>query len=221
MNHDFAASSQGDQQESGQTEFITVAKVVKTQGRIGEVAATLLTDFPERFATRKKLFALGHAGASKAKPGGPKFSSAEQTVQRRELQLEEHWFHKGMVVFKFAGVDSITDAETLIGCEIQIPSSERAELATGEIYVSDLVGCTVTNAGREIGKVRDVQFSGGEAPLLVVLGEKEYLVPFAAAYLESVDVEHKRLNMKLPEGMLELDAPLTAEEKDRQHKKPG
>ena len=79
----------------------------------------------------------------------------------------------------------------------------------------------MTDAGREIGQVLDVQFSGGEAPLLVVRGKKEYLVPFAAANLESVDVEHKRLNMKLPEGMLELDAPLTAEEKDRQHKKPG
>src|SRR6266567_1357884 len=129
MNRDVAASGQG-----GQAEFVTVARVVKTQGRIGEVAATLLTDFPERFATRKKLFALRDSEQSRAKPGGTKFSSSGQTVQRRELQLEEHWFHKGMVVFKFAGVDSITDAETLIGCEIQIPSSERAELATGEIY---------------------------------------------------------------------------------------
>jgi 16S rRNA processing protein RimM len=223
MNRDVAASSQGGQQESGQAEFVTVARVVKTQGRIGEVAATLLTDFPERFATRKKLFALRDAAQDKAKPKVEKLSSAGPAgaVQRRELQLEEHWFHKGMVVFKFAGVDSITDAEALIGCEIQIPRSERAELAADEIYVSDLVGCMVTDAGREIGQVRDVQFSGGEAPLLVVQGEKEYLVPFAAAYLEKIDIEHKRLSMKLPEGMLELDAPLTAEEKDRQHKKPG
>lgn len=218
MNRDVAVSSPSGQQEGGQTEFVTVARVVKTQGRIGEVAATLLTDFPERFATRKKLFALSEA---KSKGAG-----SAVVVQRRELQLEEHWFHKGMVVFKFAGVDSITDAETLIGSEIQIPRSERAELTDGEIYVSDLVGCTVTDAGREIGQVRDVQFSGGEAPLLVVRGkavqgEKEYLVPFASAYLESVDIERKRLNMKLPEGMLELDAPLTAEEKDRQHKKPA
>jgi 16S rRNA processing protein RimM len=204
--------------QGGPAEFVTVAKVVKTQGRIGEVAATLLTEFPERFATRKKLFALGEAKLSEAKLEGARSSVA---VQRRELQLEEHWFHKGMVILKFAGVDSITDAEALMGCEIQIPRSERAELAAGEIYVSDLVGCTVTDAGREIGQVRDVQFSGGEAPLLVIQGEKEYLVPFAAAYLEHVDIESKRLSMKLPEGMLELDAPLTAEEKDRQHKKPG
>jgi 16S rRNA processing protein RimM len=199
---------------AGQAEFVTVARVVKTQGRIGEVAATLLTDFPEKFATRRKLFA--------AKQGtGP-----NATMQRRELQLEAHWFHKGMVVFKFAGVDSITDAETLVGCEIEIPRSERAELAADEVYVSDLIGCTVTDAGREIGQVYDVQFSGGEAPLLVVRGkaeqgEKEYLVPFAAAYLEHVDIDRKQLSMRLPEGMLALDAPLTAEEKDRQHKKPG
>ncbi len=222
MNRD--ATVEGNAlREDGQPEFVTVARVVKTQGRIGEVAATLLTDFPEKFATRKQLFALSEA---KLKGAG-----SAAVVQRRELQLQDHWFHKGMVVFKFAGVDSITDAETLIGSEIQIPRSERAELAEGEIYVSDLVGCTVTDAGREIGQVRDVQFSGGEAPLLVVRGkavqsqavqgEKEYLVPFASAYLESVDIEHKRLNMKLPDGMLELDAPLTAEEKDRQHRKPG
>src|SRR5882724_441912 len=216
-----AASGQGSPKGESNAEFITVARVIKTQGRIGEVAATLLTDFPERFATRKRLFALCDVKrdvkrGAKLQPAAPPAAG-----QRRELQLEEHWFHKGMVVFKFAGVDSITDAEALIGCEIQVPFSERAELAAGEIYVSDLAGCTVTDAGREIGQVRDVQFSGGEAPLLVVQGEKEYLVPFATAYLESVDIEHKRLNMKLPEGMLELDAPLTAEEKDRQHKKPG
>ena len=198
---------------AGEDEFITIARVAKTQGRIGEVAATLLTDFPERFATRKKLFALcdaaGHRGA---RPG-----SAGQ-AQRRELQLESHWFHKGMVVLKFVGVDSISDAEALVGCEIQIPLRERAELADDEFYVSDLAGCTVTDSGREIGRIKDVQFGSGEAPLLVVQGEKEQLVPFAAAYIEKVDLEQRRVSMKLPAGLLELDAPLTQEEKQRQQK---
>src|SRR5215467_13883060 len=89
--------------QGGQAEFVTVAKVVKTQGRIGEVAATLLTDFPERFATRKKLFALCEAASSK--PGKAQDSVARREprllAQRRELQLEAHWFHKGMVVLKF------------------------------------------------------------------------------------------------------------------------
>jgi len=192
-----------------EAEFVTIAQVSKTQGRHGEVAATLLTDFPELFETRKKLFALG---------GNTKQSGAAEP-SRRKLDLDEHWFHKGMVVLKFAGVDSISDAETLVGSEIQIPSSERAQLGNDEFYVSDLISCTVTDSGREIGRVKDVQFGSGEAPLLVIEGEREYLVPFAAAYIEKIALEQKRLEMKLPEGMLELDAPLSQEEKQRQHGK--
>ena len=194
-----------------EAEFVTIARVAKTQGRHGEVAATLLTDFPELFEKRRKLFALGESG--KGDQGG-----AAQP-NRRKLDLDEHWFHKGMVVLKFAGVDSISDAETLVGCEIQIPRSERAALGNDEFYVSDLAGCTVTDSGREIGRIKDVQFGSGEAPLLVIEGEKEYLVPFAAAYIEKIALEQKRLEMKLPEGLLELDAPLNQEEKQRQHKK--
>ena len=192
-------------------EFVAIARVAKTQGRHGEVAAALLTDFPELFATRKKLFALSGSGNAK--------QSVAANAVRRELDLEEHWFHKGMVVLKFAGVDSMSDAETLIGSEIQIPRSERAELGSDEFYVSDLVDCTVTDSGREIGRIKDVQFGSGEAPLLVIQGDKEYLVPFAGAYIEKISMEQKRLEMKLPEGMLELDAPLNQEEKQRQHEK--
>jgi 16S rRNA processing protein RimM len=192
-----------------EAEFVTIARVAKTQGRHGEVAATLLTDFPELFETRRKLFALGDSGRTKQ----------SGAAERRRLDLDEHWFHKGMVVLKFAGVDSISDAETLVGNEIQIPRSERATLGSDEFYVSDLIGCTVTDSGREIGRIKDVQFGSGEAPLLVIEGEKEYLVPFAAAYIEKIALEQKRLEMKLPEGLLELDAPLNQEEKQRQHEK--
>jgi 16S rRNA processing protein RimM len=196
-----------DQTSGEETGFITIAKVIKTQGRIGEVAAVLLTDFPERFEERKRLSAVTKSG------------------QRSDLKLENHWFHKGQVVLKFAGIDSITQAETLIGCEIQVPRSERASLEAGSIYVSDLSGCTVYDRGREIGKIKDVRFGTGEAPLLVVVGkeakgEKEYLIPFAAGYITSMAIENKRLDMDLPEGMLELDAPLTSEEKQEQHKEP-
>jgi 16S rRNA processing protein RimM len=179
-------------------EFVTIARVTKTQGRKGEVAAALLTDFPEKFATRTELLALDPAG------------------KRRELTLQEHWFHKGMVVLKFAGVDSISQAGELIGAEIQVPAAERAELQEGAMYVSDLQGCTVYNAGSEIGKIADVQFGGGEAPLLVIKGAKEFLVPLAGAYIERVALNEKSLYMKLPPGLLDLDAPLTEEEKQRQ-----
>jgi 16S rRNA processing protein RimM len=176
-------------------EFITIARVAKTQGRHGEVAAELHTDFPEKFAERKKLFALVPDG------------------ERRELQLEAFWPHKGYVVLKFSGVNSITDAEALVGCEIQVPREQRAELDAGA-YVSDLVGCEVFDRDRPVGKVKDVQFGAGEAPLLVVAqGSKEILIPFAEEFIAGIDIEGKRVEMKLPAGILELDAPLTDEEK--------
>jgi 16S rRNA processing protein RimM len=136
---------------------------------------------------------------------------------RRQLQIEELWPHKGDLILKFAGIDSISDAETLIGCELQVPRSERARLEPGWKYVSDLIGCVVFDAGREIGKIEDVQFGTGEAPLLIVgTGSKRCEIPYAEAYLQSVDLERKQIHMLLPEGMLELNAPLTTEEKEQQ-----
>ena len=133
------------------------------------------------------------------------------------MEIEELWPHKGHLVVKFAGVDSISDAEALIGSELQVPSRERSELDPGWVYVSDLVGCAVFDGDREIGQVQDVQFGAGEAPLLIVnAGSKEYEIPYAEAYLASVDIEHKKICMKLPEGMLEVNAPLSAEEKEQQ-----
>jgi len=181
-------------------EFITIAKVVKTQGRIGEVLVELFTDFPEKFEERRTLFAW--------LPGGA----------RRELKLEDYWPHKGAMVLKFAGIDSINDAEPLKGSELQIPAGDRTRLQDGSVYVSELVGCAVIVAGREIGKVADVDFGAGEAPLLVIkdAGKKEYLVPFVEGFVIKQDLPGKRIEMQLPEGMLELDAPLSKKEKAQQ-----
>jgi 16S rRNA processing protein RimM len=136
---------------------------------------------------------------------------------RRELTIEELWPHKGYLVLKFAGLDSISDAEALVGCELQVPRRERARLEAGWAYVSDLVGCVVFDGDREIGKIQDVQFGAGEAPLLLVkAGSKEYEIPYAEAYLKNTDLERKQIWMVLPQGMLEVNAPLTEEEKREQ-----
>jgi len=187
-------------------EFITLARVVKTQGRHGEVAAEMHSDVPGRFAEGMKLFAL------------PKSQDLKAQGSRRELEVEDLWPHKGLLVVKFRGVDSMNDAELLIGSELQVPSAERAELDAGWTYVSDLIGCRVLDHAREIGRIEDVQFGAGEAPLLIVAdgAGRKYDVPFAEAYLEGIDIAQRQVRMNLPEGMLELNAPVTAEEKQEQ-----
>jgi 16S rRNA processing protein RimM len=192
------------------TEFITIARVLRTQGRHGEVLAELHTAFPEAFAARNQLYALTPEGV------------------RRSLALESFWPHKGGMALKFAGVESIDQAEELEGCEIQITQQQRMRLENGSTYVSDLVGCRVYAAPdgdaqgtwQEVGVIEAIQFDAGDAPLLVVRSEsKEKLIPFAQAFVKKFDGAGKRLEMVLPPGLLELDAPLTAEEKREQQRK--
>jgi 16S rRNA processing protein RimM len=167
----------------------------------------LHTSFPERFADRRELSGLAADGS------------------RRELRLEEHWFHKGHVVLKFAGVESISDAERLAGIELQIPGNERVGLEAGAAYTSELIGCEVVNRTLSgplaVGSVAEIQFGAGEAPLLVVRaktggGEKEFLVPYAQAFLRRMDLPGRRIEVELPDGLLDLQSPLTEEEKQRQ-----
>ena len=141
-----------------------------------------------------------------------------KSPERRELKAEGLWPHRGLLVLKFGGVDSITQAEALIGCELQVPRSERAALEQGWNYVSDLLGCSVVHDGSEIGRIEDVQFGASEAPLLIVAdGQgKRFDIPFAEEFLEAVDVEKRQVRMRLPEGMLDVNAPMTAEEKQQQ-----
>jgi 16S rRNA processing protein RimM len=183
-------------------EYISLARVLKTQGRRGEVAVEVHSDVPDRFLEGMRLFALDEQGG------------------RRQLKLEELWPHKGGLVLKFEGVDSISEAEALLGCELQVPRAERAELEAGWTYISDLTGCTVFDGEREIGTIEGVEFGAGEAPLLIVRGKAKtpYEIPFAEAYLASVDPAAKQVRMRLPEGMLEVNAPLSEEEKREQGK---
>jgi 16S rRNA processing protein RimM len=135
--------------------------------------------------------------------------------ERREVRIESLWPHKGLLVLKLEGIETISDAELLVRAELQLPISERAKLDHGWTYLSDLVGCKVFDGERELGPIVDVRFGAGEAPLLVVAHRATlpYEIPFAEAYLIEVDVERKQVRMRLPEGLLDVNAPLTDAEK--------
>ena len=178
---------------------------MRPQGRRGEVLADLLTDFPEKFADRKQLW-LGPAG----------------NAQPREYQLESHWLHKGRVVLKLGGIDSISDAEALTGMLVQIPSQNRVRLEAGAAYVSDLIGSSILDISqqRKIGTIEDVKQETGAAPLLVVRESgQEFDIPFAEEFIVRFDLSTKTLEMKLPQGLLEINAPLSEEEKRQQRGK--
>jgi 16S rRNA processing protein RimM len=174
--------------------WVWVARVRHPQGRKGEVFADILTDFPEKFAERRRLWLLAEDGS--ATP--------------REVELVAHWLHKRGVVLHFAGVDSISAAETLKGLVVAIPRAERAVLADDEFYIGDLFGCMLVDvagaAAVEVGEIEDVDRTAGPVALLVVRGAGgEVLIPFAKSYLRKVDLAGKRVEMALPEGLVNLN----------------
>ena len=147
-------------------------------------------------------------------------SALMKSGERRDVKIEDLWPHKSFLVLKFQGIETINDAEPFVGAELQLPSSERANLEAGWTYLSDLIGCTVFDGQQEIGAIEDVQFGAGEAPLLVVRNKDgkaklPYEIPFAEAFLEKLDLKQKQVRMNLPEGLLEVNAPLAKEEKEK------
>lgn len=178
-----------------ETASITVARVLRPHGRRGEVAAEILTDFPERL-TRLKTAALWDG---KAAP--------------RKVAIRSCWMSQsrgGQAIFHFEGSDSISAAEKLVGLEVQIPMAERIPLPAGSYYISDLIGCEVCERGGvTLGRVRDVQFTGEDVagtPLLVVDAPTgELLIPLAEEICLQVDTATRRIEVALPEGLRELN----------------
>lgn len=180
-----------------------LARIRRPQGRKGEVFADILTDFPERFAERRQLWLL----AGEASPTGASAPAAES----RPVELIAHWLHKGGIVLHFAGVDSIGAAEELAGLIVAIPRTERTPLGKDEVYIDDLIGCMLVDvAGSEpaaVGEIEDVDRAAGPVALLVVRGAAgEVLVPFAKSFVRKIDVSGRRVEMALPEGLVDLNA---------------
>jgi 16S rRNA processing protein RimM len=196
---------------SPEQRFVTVARILRARGNKGEVAAELLTDFPERLPEIKEMFLRAESGA------------------RRGVVLREFWVdrnHPGKAVFHFEGIDSINDAEKLRGLEVQIPFEQRAQVPSGSFFLTDLIGCSVfelvaaaspvssspcslAEAPALLGKVRDVYFPGEGQPgtplLAVDTSRGEVLVPLAEDICTMIEITARRIEVKLPEGLRDLN----------------
>jgi 16S rRNA processing protein RimM len=179
-----AGANSGD----GEEELIAVARVVKVRGVRGEVAAHLLTDFPERFDGLEELIAIDASGT------------------RQTLAIEKSWLHGGRVILKFAGYDSPEAAQVLVGRELAVPEADAVELEEDEFYDWELIDCRVETIDNQmIGRVREVLHTGA-APVLVVRDEteREQLIPLAESICVEIDTEAKLIRVDPPEGLLEL-----------------
>ena len=123
------------------------------------------------------------------------------------MEVEHFWTHGDRAIFKFKGIDTISDAQRLAGADVSIPLAERPATPEGEYYQSDLVGCQVSDqSGRLLGTVQGWQETGG-VPLLEIRTQtgKELLIPFAKSMLVDINLERKRIEVNLPAGLDELN----------------
>jgi 16S rRNA processing protein RimM len=195
--------------------WVIVARILRPRGNKGEVAAELLTDFPERLTRLKEVF-LASSGGGAAEP--------------RLTALKSCWLsqnHKGQAVFHFEGCNSISEAEKFRGLDVLLPLEQRATLAAGQYFVDDLVGCLVfenfaepsgvssspcslASAPALLGVVKDVQFTGeglSGTPLLTVdTSAGELLIPLAEDICLRVNTRERRIDVLLPEGLRDLNA---------------
>ena len=172
-----------------QPSFITIARIARTRGNRGEVLADLYTDFPDRFNQLREVWLVSKEGA-----------------QRKHMALEETWAHKGRIVLKFAGVDSINDAELFAGYWVEIPADQAIPLPEGRYFDHDLVGCAVQDlSGKQIGIVSEVLRFAGNSQLVVKNLGREMLIPAVENICVQISIEDKRIMIDPPEGLLDLD----------------
>jgi 16S rRNA processing protein RimM len=165
--------------------WVTIALLGKTRGNRGELTAVPLSSKPERYQTLTEVFLFGSG-------------------ERREV--EAAWFHNRTLVFKFRGIDTISEAELLTGCEVRVPMAERTPLEDGEFFQSELIGCDVFDhrSGERIGCVTDWE-DGGGAGILVV--DRHLMIPFARAICVEIDPAARRIAVELPPGLKDLYQP--------------
>lgn len=195
--------------------WILIARILRARGNKGEVAAQLLTDFPERLAKLAEVF-VGQVSGK---------------IEPRRVALKSCWLsqnHRGQAVFHFEGVNSISEAEKFRGLDVLLPFEQRVTLPAGQYFVSDLIGCSVFENSVStpvvasspcslgevpslLGTVRDVQIPGEEqsgTPLLEVeTSQGEILIPLAMDICTKIDTTARRIDVALPEGLRELNQP--------------
>jgi 16S rRNA processing protein RimM len=172
----------------GAAALVAVGRIVRPQGRRGEVRVEPLTDVPERLADLRECWLVPPAAGERH-------------------DVEAVWFQGRVPVVKLAGSATMTDAQALVGRLVTIPRAAVRRLPPDRYYAFDLVGCVVeTPEGATLGTIAEV-LSGPEHDYWTVQrGDRAWPLPAVAAIVERVDLTARRVVVRPPEGLVELDA---------------
>ncbi len=164
--------------------FLVVGEILKPWGYRGEVKVQILTGFPKRLAKLKTAYL------------GP---------DARAVQIERARLHSGFAVMKFAGYDTPEAAAKLRGQVVQISAEEAAPLPQGQYYHHQIIGLDVfTPENQRLGTVEEILETGANDVYLVRREDgKELLLPAIQDVIQEIDLENKRMIVRLIPGLLE------------------
>ena len=102
------------------------------------------------------------------------------------------------------GVSNIDMAEALVGSKLLMSRDLLQELPDDEYYWQDIIGLDVySTEGSYLGKIESIFPTGSNDVLVCRGGEKEILIPVIADAIRRVDLQGRKITVKLLEGLLE------------------
>ncbi len=171
--------------EEATPRYLAIGSIAGAHGIRGEVKVNVLTDYPERFRAGAKLYV-----------------GTEREARSVEIQTARP--HKQYYLVKFSQVPDRNAAELLAGQLVLILTEQAMPLAEHENYAHDLLGLQVeTQEGQALGLLTDILATGANDVYVVTGGESELLVPALREVVLSVDLEARRMVVRLPEGLLD------------------
>ena len=165
---------------------LEVGKIVNTHGLKGEVKIVTWTDTPDVFEDIEYVY-------------------AKKKHEEIKLTTKNIKYQKNNIIVKFAEINSIEEAETFKNSVLSCDREQLGELPEGVYYIADLIGCTVFENEKELGKISDV-FNTGANDIYAVSRpqQKDLLIPVLEETVKKVDIENKRIDVVLIEGLDEL-----------------
>lgn len=165
---------------------VEVGQIVNTHGIKGEVKVKSNSDFTE----------------TRFQPG--EVLTVKHNNNEIQLTVTSYRVHKGFHMLKFKDINNINEVEQYKGDFLyQECDHEDIELAENEFYYSDIIGCTVfDDEETPIGRVINI-FETGANDVWVVKGDKEYLIPYIADVVKTIDIENKTIHITPMEGLLD------------------
>ncbi|MGL4344132.1 MAG: ribosome maturation factor RimM [Cellulosilyticaceae bacterium] len=165
-------------------QLLSIGKIVNTHGVRGEMRVKPITDKIETFDQIKTVYVVGR--------------------ETKTYEIASVRGHKGFILMKLKGIETMTDAELLKNSEIKIERKDAIPLESDEYYISDLYDMNVvTEEGRALGIIKDILFTGSNDVYVIKRPqeEKDLLIPAIKQCIKKIDLANNTMTVHLLEGL--------------------